>query len=119
MPWRHCFYCGVLMVAAIKNPRRGEQPWWIETLEHVFPRRMIRHEKRTTAWLEKNLVFCCERCNSRKNDMHPLNWLAVMPEHGVAATADLLIDLGVPRRRVAKWLAKRTAASTPGTQPEP
>ncbi len=32
MQWRHCFYCGVLMVAAVKNPRPGEQPWWIETV---------------------------------------------------------------------------------------
>ncbi len=110
------------MVAAVKNPRPGEQPWWIETLEHVFPRRMIRHEQRSTAWLEKNLVFACERCNSHlKGDMHPLKWLTVMPEYGLVATADLLVELGVPRRRVYKWLARRkpTDASTPSTQPEP
>lgn len=106
------------MVVALSQPKRGEQPWWAESVDHVFPRRMIRHEVRSTEWLLRNQVFACLRCNNElKRDMHPLKWLSVMPEAGVSRLVPLLVELGVPRRRVDKWHARRSAAA-PGSEPD-
>ncbi len=105
---RHCFYCGVGMKRPPRVIRRGwgGHPVDTETVDHVFPRRMIKHEVRSAWWHGMNQVFCCHGCNQRKGQMHPLQWLVICAFPGQLER--LLVELGVPRRRVNKWLAKRS-----------
>lgn len=104
------------MCIGLKPPyRRGEQPKNAETVEHVFPRRILRFEKHSDDWLLRNQVIACDGCNNRKAEMHPLNWLLVMPDYGVGDLAALLVELGTPRRRVDKWLARRPSEA-PGSE---
>lgn len=107
---RHCIYCGVGMTHPARFLRRGwgGQVPDTETVDHVFPKRILKHEKRSGLWHSNNQVFCCYACNQKKGQMHPLNWLVIVPFP--AALAALLVELGVPKRRVDKWLAKRVVA---------
>lgn len=106
---RHCFYCGVEMTRAypVKKGMGGFIPS-TETIDHVFPKRIIRHEKRSDEWHGKNQVFCCAGCNARKGNMHPLKWLVICTYP--RQLMRLLVELGVPKRRVEKWEAKRARA---------
>jgi hypothetical protein len=105
---RFCIYCGCELLPVASWDKVEPRPGHLATIDHVFPRRMIRYEVRPAWWLAMNEQFCCSTCNGRKGGVHPLKWLAIMPsDMGAQRLAALLVQLLVPRRRVNKWMAKR------------
>lgn len=72
---RCCFYCGAGFDLA------SPQPETAATVDHVFPRAMIRHfiGPLPLWWRRLNKVPACRRCNEAKADRHPALWLDAVP----------------------------------------
>lgn len=63
------------------------------TDDHVFPRASM--PQRDEAWHKLNKVPCCRACNGRKGSMHPLDWLALLPNNsGRDRLSERLLRLG-------------------------
>ncbi len=59
-------------------------------------------------WHERNQVLSCQACNSYKGQLHPLDWLVIMPnDHNAARLAERLIDLGEDMQAVFSALRRR------------
>lgn len=83
-----CAYCGIELVARAHNTNPAAA-----SLDHLTPR---AHGGALTD--PANLVCCCARCNSRRQDTPLVDWLASLP-NGIEAGARIISRLN----RNANW----------------
>lgn len=84
----------------------------ISSWDHVYPKsiinEVIRSEPKTQKWHNLNVVISCVACNNYKGQLHPLDWLVIMPNHHNAARlAERLIELGEDMPAVFAALRRR------------
>lgn len=79
-----CFYCNRPLLLPDEWDGSGHPPADLATRDHIFPRCMVRRlpEPMPERWYVLNRVRCCDDCNARKGDLHPLVWLATVDVHG-------------------------------------
>ena len=104
-----CFYCGVTI-----DPKSTNPPDQRHTKDHIYPQSLIRsltkeqRRKLSSAFQHLNKVDCCSKCNSYKGQLHPLDWLLIMPNsHNAARLAERMVKMGEDMEHVFDALQRR------------
>jgi hypothetical protein len=94
-----CAYCGVELAVRAHNTNPAAA-----SLDHLTPR-----AAGGALTDPANLVCCCARCNSRRQDTPLVDWLASLPD-GIEASARIIARLN----RNADWARYRAEAHALG-----
>lgn len=86
-----------------------------ETVDHIVPQSKIwAHGNPDAKWQALNRIAVCSGCNGDKGDMYPLDWLIVMPAHGVETFCARLRRLGCSEDAIEAALRARELAAEAG-----
>jgi hypothetical protein len=111
-----CFYCGNGTSPAFEvgdTPRlRHKFRNSISSADHVYPKSIVdsvlKSAPKTVKWHANNVVLACVACNNYKGQLHPLDWLVIMPNnHNAARLAERLIELGEDMSAVFDAMRRR------------
>lgn len=104
-----CFYCGASI-----DPRAKMSDNNRATKDHVYPSSLVNslakdvRAKLSDEFWHLNRVDCCTRCNSYKGQLHPLDWLVIMPNaHAAKRLAERMVKMGEDMGEVFDALHRR------------
>ena len=103
-----CFYCGTTI-----DPN-GKEKSTKSTKDHIYPKSLVsqlsgsQFKKLGREFHSLNLVDCCSKCNTYKGQLHPLDWLLIMPNsYNAARLAERMVKMGEDMEHVFDALKRR------------
>jgi hypothetical protein len=84
----------------------------ISSVDHIYPKSIVDSvlvsSPKSPKWHTLNRVLACSACNNYKGQLHPLDWLVIMPNnYNAARLAERLIELGEDMKAVFSAMQRR------------